>query len=355
MLGNGIINQFRRVESQSIYVKSLSNFVFVCPLHRLADLPFVGWFLSVVSSVAIAAFNQPKRIRRKPIGLRLFSCETYDKCHFDYNNRFYWTTQFEWKWSNYILKDGLLINFVERSRPHGLTICTQKRKKNQSRMLWQAHKLTCSEERVRGVTHRKKPKSLTTFGESVNYYVSSIFCEIIWFWYCFSALSVVRSLAWFHTILMGIKRFAQYCVFFYSFRFVSVWTVIIVSNWFGRRIICDFFLWFFAWKRCVQHLHAIFICIWSWYVIKVAEKGIFFLVDISFYDKLHFLSICQLLQTTNKQHVQFMTFSLESTHNDSAEARYENHGGCVWHNIVKLCKNSQDTHARARSLNMRTE
>lgn len=33
---------------------------------------------------------------------RLHSCETYDKCHFDYNNRFYWTTQFEWKWSNYV-------------------------------------------------------------------------------------------------------------------------------------------------------------------------------------------------------------------------------------------------------------
>lgn len=32
---------------------------------------------------------------------RLFSCETYDKCHFDYNNRFYWTTHFEWKWSTY--------------------------------------------------------------------------------------------------------------------------------------------------------------------------------------------------------------------------------------------------------------
>lgn len=33
-----------------------------------------------------------------------------------------------------------------------------------------------------------------------------------------------------------------------------------------------------------------------------------FRTGFTFYERLHFLYICQLLQTTNKQHVQFMTF-----------------------------------------------
>lgn len=74
----------RQEASQTVYVKSLSNFRFVahCPCR-----------LTESSSTA----------QSKPIGeIAFMRNNLHDKCHFDYNNRFYWTTQFEWKWSNYM-------------------------------------------------------------------------------------------------------------------------------------------------------------------------------------------------------------------------------------------------------------
>lgn len=93
------------LEGSRLYYEFCSFFVFFVrfPLlflgssFRSKNKPFM---LAVRPSI-----HQPRSVYVQTNWNRLHSCETYDKCHFDYNNRFYWTTHFEWKWSNYIVKE----------------------------------------------------------------------------------------------------------------------------------------------------------------------------------------------------------------------------------------------------------
>ena len=171
-------------------------------------------------------------------------------------------------------KDGLLINFV---LPSSLCawIC-KKTKKTQIETVWCVGKLTswhvCEsvcEGSHKHTNTRTKSKSLTTFGESVNYDVCAISYEIILFWYCFLSLPFALPALFLRTFFDGHKTICS--ILFYSFRFV--WTVIIVSNWIWKAY--HIFSWFlFVSSRLkmfhVQHLHAIFMHLkwichhWEW-------------------------------------------------------------------------------------------
>lgn len=83
----------------------------------LLSIVYVYFVVCVCMCVSMLFTNQPTACPPSnaiPIRKIAFSCETYEKCHFDYRNRFYcWAFgwfyfyvafQMEiWKWSNYII------------------------------------------------------------------------------------------------------------------------------------------------------------------------------------------------------------------------------------------------------------
>lgn len=111
-------------------------------------------------------------------------------------------------------------------------------------------------------------------------------------------------------ILMDITMI---CPILYSVRFVS--TVIISKRFWRRIIFYDFSLYSVSLRKWWSSRETSACILWHCvYVIKQYKKYLDWMVSclsvcfIFFYYQLHFLYICQLLQTTNKQHVQFMTF-----------------------------------------------
>lgn len=161
----------------------------------------------------------------------------------------------------------------------------------------------------------KKPKSLTTFGESVNYVSRSVvklYCSDVCFCgsplfsldSCLSRNAHTRARAHFDGHNNDLSN-----SLFRSFR--------LNSHHFWAILKAYHILWFFSvftskmvklpWNIC---MHSLTLCVCHQTVQKVFGLDGFLSLCVFhfFYYQLHFLYICQLLQTTNKQHVQFMTF-----------------------------------------------